>query len=175
MDALHRRAALHFRKGLMIYFRRPNQNIGYTVMCQIFIAIGGAIFIIIQQIIILAAAPHQNIAAILALLYVGGNIGGAVGNSISGAIWTNTFEKVLARNLPASALSDLADIYNDLDTQLSYPFGSPERLGIQQAYGYAQARMLGIGTGIMGLSLVRMFLIKNMNLKMVEQGRGYVF
>merc|ERR1711939_680865 len=42
-----------FAQGLMIYFRRPNQKIGYIVMCQIFISIGGAIFIIVQQISIL--------------------------------------------------------------------------------------------------------------------------
>ncbi|KAK5282774.1 hypothetical protein LTR40_002805 [Exophiala xenobiotica] len=164
-----------FAQGLMIYFRRPNQKIGYIVMCQIFISIGGAIFIIVQQIAILAAADHQHVAAVLALLYVVGNVGGAVGNTISGAIWTNTFEKALARYLPADAQDSIEDIYNSLDVQLSYPVGSPERLGIQEAYGYAQARMLAVGTGLMGLSLIWMFMIRNINLKKVDQTRGTIF
>jgi predicted MFS family arabinose efflux permease len=74
-----------FAQGLMIYFRRPGQSVGYQVMCQIFIAIGGSVFIICEQIAILAASDHQHIAAVLALLYVVGNIGGAIGNAICGA------------------------------------------------------------------------------------------
>lgn len=57
-------------QGLMIYFRRPNQSVGYLVMCQIFISMGGSIFIIVQQVAVLAAVDHQHIAAALALLYV---------------------------------------------------------------------------------------------------------
>lgn len=164
-----------FAQGLMIYFRRPHSGIGYIVMCQIFISIGGSIFIIVQQIAVLAAADHQHVAAVLALLYVVGNVGGAVGNTISGAIWTNTFSQALARDLPASSLPALEDIYNDLATQLSYPMGSPTRLAIQNAYAYAQTRMLATGTGIMGLSLIWMFLIKNINVAKIDQVKGTVF
>ncbi|EXJ73200.1 uncharacterized protein A1O5_02960 [Cladophialophora psammophila CBS 110553] len=165
-----------FAQGLMIHFRRPNTGIGCIVMCQIFIAVGGSIFIIVQQIAILAAADHQHVAAVLALLYVVGNVGGAIGNTISGAIWTNTFAKALARNLPSTTSpADLEDIYNSLDTQLSYAVGTPERLGIQESYGYAQARMLAVGTGIMALSLIWMFMIKNINVTKTAQVRGTVF
>lgn len=165
-----------FAQGLMIHFRQPNRGVGYIVMCQIFIALGGAIFIIVQQIAILAAADHQHVAAVLALLYVVGNVGGAVGNTISGTIWTNTFYKALVRYLPDSmATADIEDIYNSLDVQLSYAVGTPERLGIQEAYGYAQTRMLAVGTGIMGLSLIWMLVIKNINVARIEQVRGTVF
>lgn len=164
-----------FAQGLMIYFRRPNGYIGYIVMCQIFTSVGGSIFIICQQLAVLAAVDHQHVAAALALLYVVGNIGGAVGNTISGAIWTNTFEKALARNLPVSALPDLQDIYDSLDTQLSYTVGSPERLAIQQSYGYAQTRMLAAGTGIMVLSFAWIIMIKNINVSKVTQTKGTVF
>lgn len=164
-----------FAQGLMIHFRRPNQGVGYLVMCQIFISIGGSIFIIVQQVAVLAAADHQHVAAVLALLYVVGNVGGAVGNTISGTIWTNTFYKALEKHLPNVSATDLEDIYNSLDVQLSYDVGSPERLGIQEAYGYAQTRMLAAGLGIMGLSLIWMLLIKNINVARIEQVRGTVF
>jgi hypothetical protein len=164
-----------FAQGLMIYFRRPNQGVGYLVMCQIFISIGGSIFIIVQQVAVLAAADHQHVAAVLALLYVVGNVGGAVGNTISGTIWTNTFYKALERNVPNVSLSDLEDIYNSLDVQLSYAVGSPERRGIQEAYGYAQTRMLSAGLGVMSLSLLWMFVIRNINVAKVQQVKGTVF
>ncbi|KAG7132724.1 Siderophore iron transporter mirB like protein [Verticillium longisporum] len=126
--------------GLMIHFRRPNGEIGYIVMCQIFTSIGGAIFILGMQIAVLAAVDHQHVAAALAMLFVSGGMGGAVGSTISGAIWTNTFLPALRRYLPEGV--DALVVYGDIVAQLSYPVGSPERLAIQQAYGYAQTRML---------------------------------
>lgn len=164
-----------FAQGLMIYFRRPDQSIGYQVMCQIFIAMGGSIFILIEQVAILASSDHQHVAAVLALLYVVGNMGGAIGNAICGAIWTNTFPQALARYLPESAQANLADIYGDLDTQLSYALGSPERIAIQDAYGYAQMRMLAAGTGIMGLGFIWILFFKNINVAKIKQTKGTVF
>ncbi|KAH0493342.1 hypothetical protein TgHK011_000016 [Trichoderma gracile] len=164
-----------FAQGLMIYFRKPNQNVGYLVMCQVFISIGGSIFIIIEQLAILAAVDHQHIAAALALLNVVGTAGDALGATISGAIWTNTFQKALERYLPESALPDLDMIYEDLDTQLSYPVGSAVRLAIQKAYGYSQTRMLAAGTGVMGLAIIWMLMIRNINLTKVAQVKGMVF
>jgi hypothetical protein len=162
-------------QGLMIYFRRPNQNIGYIVMCQIFIAIGGSIFIICEQLAILAASDHQHIAAVLALLYVVGNIGGAIGNTICGTIWTNTFPQALARYLPEETMVNFDDIYGDLTTQLSYPVGSPTRIAIQQAYGYAQERMLIAGLAVMSVAFIWVIMIKNINVAKVPQVKGNVF
>lgn len=162
-------------QGLMIYFRRPNQSVGYQVMCQIFISIGGSVFIIVQQVAVLAAVDHHHVAAALALLSVVGTIGGAIGGAVSGAIWTNTFPNALERYLPASAMDNFDMIYEDLDTQLSYPVGSETRLAIQQAYGYAQTRMLAAGTGVMALCFIWTFMIKNINLTKVTQVKGMVF
>ncbi|KAL4972652.1 major facilitator superfamily domain-containing protein [Aspergillus desertorum] len=164
-----------FAQGLMIYFRRPNQNVGYLVMCQIFISIGGSIFIIIEQLAILAAVDHQHIATVLAILNVVGTIGGAMGNTISGSIWTNTFRKALIRYLPESAMSNLDMIYENLDTQKSYEVGSPTRLAIQKAYGYAQTRMLAAGTGIMALCFIWTVMIRNINVGKIAQVKGMVF
>ncbi|KAI9488892.1 major facilitator superfamily domain-containing protein [Zychaea mexicana] len=164
-----------FAQGLMIYFRRPNQSVGYLVMCQVFISIGGAIFIIVEQLAILAAVDHQHIAAALGVLYVVGTCANAIGATICGAIWSNVFEPALIMYLPESALSNLDMIYEDLETQLSYEVGSPERLGIQEAYGYAQTRMLAVGTGIMGLAIVWTIMIRNINLTKVAQVKGMVF
>lgn len=164
-----------FAQGLLIHFRKPNQNVGYIVMCQIFLSIGGSIIIISEQIAVLAASDHQHIAAVLALLYVVGNIGGAIGNTICGAIWTNTFAKALERYLPEADLPDLEAIYGDLSTQLSYEVGTPTRLAIQQAYGYAQEKMLIAGLAIMTLSFFWVFMIKNINVAKIQQTKGTVF
>ncbi|XEV02586.1 hypothetical protein FSHL1_007873 [Fusarium sambucinum] len=164
-----------FAQGLMIHFRQPGQSIGYLVMCEVFISIAGATFILCMQVGILAAVEHQYVATALATLSVTGNIGAAVGGTISAAIWTNTFESKLSEYLPASAQENAALIAGDLDSQLMYEMGSPERLAIQKAYGYGQARMLGVGTGIMSIALISLFLIKNYDLRTIKQTKGTVF
>lgn len=164
-----------FTQGLMIYFRRANQNVGYLVMCQVFISIGGSIFIIIEQLAILAAVDHQHVAAVLALLNVVGTVGDAMGATISGAIWTNTFKKALSRNLTGAALKNLDTIYEDLDTQLSYPVGSVARYAIQKSYGYAQTRMLAAGVGVMSLALGWTLMFRNIDLHKTAQVKGMVW
>lgn len=164
-----------FAQGLMIHFRRPETHVGYLVMCQIFIAIGGSIIILCEQIAVLAAADHQHVAVVLACLSMVGWVGGAVGNTISGAIWTNSFPQALARLLPVDAQASLEDIYGSLDVQLSYEVGSPTRTAIQQAYGIAQERMLIAGTTIMVLSLIWVLLIRNYNVAKIQQVKGMVF
>lgn len=132
-------------------------------------------FILCMQLAVLVAVDHQHFAAVLALLFVSGTIGGAVGNAISGAIWTNTFEPALKRFLPPSALPNVTMIYASLPVQLSYPVGSLERLAIQKAYGYAQTRMLAVGTGIMSLSFFWILLMRDLKVSKVSQTKGVVF
>ncbi|KAL6914915.1 hypothetical protein FSST1_012675 [Fusarium sambucinum] len=164
-----------FAQGLMIYFRSPTGYVGYLVMTQIFISVGGSVFTICMQLAVLAAVDHQHVAAALAMLNVTGTAGGSIGYTISGAIWTNTFEKALLKYLPSSALDNLEAIYGDLDTQLSYAKGTPERIGIQKAYGYAQTRMLAAGTAIMALSFIWVALIRNLKVSEMKQTKGNVF
>ncbi|KZF23906.1 putative MFS siderophore iron transporter [Xylona heveae TC161] len=164
-----------FAQGLMIYFRRPNQSVGYLVMCQVFISIGGSVFIIVEQLSILAAVNHQHVASVLALLNVVGTVGDAMGATISSAIWQNTYPHALKMYLPESAMSNFEDIYEQLDTQMSYLKGSPTRLAIQRAYAYAQTRMLAVGTGIMVLAFIWTMMIRNIDLKKVPQVKGMVF
>ncbi|KAJ4314974.1 hypothetical protein N0V94_006204 [Neodidymelliopsis sp. IMI 364377] len=162
-------------QGLMIHFRQPDTKVGYLVMCQIFIAIGGSVIILCEQLAVMAAADHQHVAPVLALLNIFGWLGGAVGNTISGAIWTNSFPQALARLLPEEELPNLDSIYGDLTVQLSYERGSVTRLAIEQAYGIAQRRMLIAGTCIMCLTLIWIVLIKNYNVAKMQQTKGLLF
>jgi hypothetical protein len=72
-------------------------------------------------------------------------------------------------------LDKFDDIVGSLDTQLSYETGSLVRLAIEQAYGFAQKRMLIAGTAIMGVCLVWVWLIRNYNVKEMRQTKGRVF
>lgn len=158
----------------MIYFRRPGFSVGYLIMCEIFISIGGAVFILVTQIGVLAAVEHQYVAAAISMLFIFGSVGDSIGSAISGAIWTNTFYPQLVRNLPEEAKANATAIYGNLATQLSYPEGSEIRTAIQDAYGYSQTRMLAAGTGVMALCFVWVLLIENLNVKDRRQTKGTV-
>ncbi|WPH04752.1 major facilitator superfamily domain-containing protein [Acrodontium crateriforme] len=160
--------------GLMIYFRRPSFSVGYTVMCQIFLAFAGGTMIICQQVAILAVSDHKNVASSLAFLGVFGNIGGGIGSSVSGAIWTQSLPDALQRLLPQSAVNDWEKIYDDINVQLSYPLGSPERTAIIAAYAQSQSRMLIAGTAIMALSLIWIFVIQDIKVTKT-QTKGVLF
>lgn len=160
--------------GLMINFRKPDQSVGYLVMCQIFMAFSGGALIIVMQTSVLAASDHQNAAGALAFLNVFGSIGGAIGGSVSAAIWTGTLPGALQRYLPAETVGDWESIYEDLDTQLSYPKGTATRYAIERAYALAQGHMVICGTAIMALSLVWMFVIKDIKLDRT-QTKGVLF
>lgn len=164
--------------GLMIHFRRPGQSVGYLIMCQVFISFGGSIFIIIQQVAVLAAVDHQHVAAVLALLHVVGTGAAAIGGTISGTIWTNVFSSALMKNLPTEITEDpdvFATVYGDITAQLEYEVGTPERIGIQESYGYAQIRMLSAGLGIFVIGYLSLVLMRNINVKKIKQTRGNVF
>ncbi|KAJ5414747.1 Major facilitator superfamily domain general substrate transporter [Penicillium cosmopolitanum] len=161
-------------QGLLIHFRHPNMSVGYQVMCQILLAIGGSIFILVEQLAILAAVGHQHVATALALLNVVGTIGDSTGLTISTVIWQNTFMKALLRYLPESAMPNLNNIYEDLVTQTSYTVGTPTRLAIQKAYAYSELRLLAVGCGIMILAIPWTILIKDIDIKRKVQVRGTV-
>ncbi|MDI1486015.1 MAG: hypothetical protein OHK93_004204 [Ramalina farinacea] len=161
--------------GLMINFRKPDQNVGYIVMCQIFISFAAGTIIICDEIAIMAAASHQHIAVVLAVLGLFGNIGGAIGLTIAAAIWQGIFPTKLAEYLPASELPNLLTIYEDLTTQISYPVGSPARIAIQNAYGDAQKMMLIAGTAVWAVGVVAVIMWRDIRVIGIKQTKGHVF
>ncbi|KAJ0419752.1 major facilitator superfamily domain-containing protein [Aspergillus carlsbadensis] len=164
-----------FGLGLMIHFRQPGGYIGYIVMCEIFFSVAGSIFILCVQLAVLASVDHQHVAAVLSLLFVMGSIGSSIGSAISGAIWTNTFLPYLESHLPESALPNVALIFESLPTQLTYAVGTEVRDVLNEAYGYAQVRMLAAGTAFMVLGFIWVGMMRNLNVKEMTQTKGNVF
>ncbi|KAL2130411.1 hypothetical protein VTI74DRAFT_6500 [Chaetomium olivicolor] len=160
--------------GLMVAFRQPDVNIGYIVMCQIFIAVAGGTLVICEQMAVMAATTHQYIAVVLAVEAMFANVGGAIGSTVAGAIWNGVFPKRLAEHLPPESQGDLTSIVASLPTQLSYPVGTPTRTAIQHAYGDAQRIMLIASTVIQAISLVSVIVWRDIKVKDFKQVKGLV-
>lgn len=161
--------------GLMIAFRQPDTNVGYIIMCQIFIAFSGGTLVITEQLAVMAATSHQYVAVVLALEGMFSSVGGAIGSTVAAAIWTGTFLPNLYRFLPASEQSNAVTIYGDITTQLSYPVGSAARTAIMNAYGDAQRYMLMAATAVLVLAIAAVMMWRDINVKGMKQVKGIVF
>lgn len=160
--------------GLMIYFREPDMNIGYLVMCQIFISFAAGVIIITPPIAAMSAADHQRIAVVVAVLSMFSSIGGAIGSTVASAIWQAIFPVKLAEFLPPEEQANLLTIYASLEAQLSYPVGSPARIAIQRAYAEGQSKMLAAGTAVWAIGFVAVAFWRNTDVKNLKQLKGQV-
>ncbi|KAH8670132.1 major facilitator superfamily domain-containing protein [Tricladium varicosporioides] len=159
--------------GLMIHFRQAKYSIGYVIMTQIFIAFGGGGLVICEDMAVMAAVPHENVASMLALIGLFSSIGGAIGQAISGAIYTNKFPAALDRALPGNATLNAA-LYGSLTTQLLYPLGSPERTAVIQAYDEAMWYLTIAGTVFLVPCFLFILIWKDFKVKDLRQVKGTV-
>ncbi|KAJ3339497.1 hypothetical protein HDU93_008211 [Gonapodya sp. JEL0774] len=160
--------------GLLIYFRTPNSHIGYIIMCQILITIASGIVMIADEIAILAAVAHQQVAVAFAIVSFFGNVGSAIALTVSSAIWQNVLPAKLALYLPAEELPNLVAIYSDITVQLSYPVGSDARTAIQHAYGDAQTAILIVATVAWLFGVAAVLLFRDIDVSEVKQVKGNV-
>ncbi|KAA8635498.1 hypothetical protein SMACR_09017 [Sordaria macrospora] len=158
--------------GLMIHFRRPDAEIGYVVMTQIFVAFAGGPLVVAAEMAFMAPVTHQNLASILAILDLFSSIGYAVGATVSGAIWTGCFPDALRRHLPEGA--NIEYIYSSIYTQLGYPVGTEIRKGISWAYADAQRYMVITSTCALAVGWGCVLLWRDIKVKEKKQVGGNV-
>ncbi|KAK1638528.1 major facilitator superfamily transporter [Colletotrichum phormii] len=158
--------------ALLVHFRTPSTTVGYLVMCQIFNGVASGIFSICSQIAIMSSVTHQQIAIALALHGLFGSIGAAIGLAIAGGIWNNVLKKNIYTNLPEGSKDLTASIYASIETQLSYPMGSPIRTAIIESYADVQRKMVIAGCAFIPLVLLSLLIWRNINVKTVEEEKG---
>ncbi|KAL1896367.1 Siderochrome iron transporter 2 [Sporothrix stenoceras] len=150
--------------GLMIRFRGQDSNIGFIVMCQIFIAFGGGTLVISQSMAVMSAADRDGVPMMLALLYLFNSFGGSIGYAVAQAIYANTFPSALESRLPDDLKNQTMTIYNGGSTlQLTYPVGSPARDAINYAWGQSQRINCISSTAMLVLAIPAILLWKNYN------------
>ncbi|KAI2783264.1 MFS general substrate transporter [Daldinia loculata] len=160
--------------GLLIHFRQPGTHLGWIIMCEILYAFAGGACVIGEQMAVMAAAAHQHVAVVLAMEGMFSSVGGAIGGTVSAAIWTGVFPEALAKYLPAESQANLTEIYGQLPIQLSYPVGSPTRDAIILAYGDGLRWMFVAATAITGLGLVSVAFWRDIKVKDFKQVKGRV-
>ncbi|KAF4463516.1 Siderophore iron transporter mirB [Fusarium albosuccineum] len=120
-------------------------GVGFTIL-GIFIAFAGGTIVISEQTAAMAAVEHQFIAVVLAIQYMFANIGGA----------------------------NLTTIYESLPAQLSYEWGSEERIAIQESYAASQKMMLIAGTATLAIAAVSVLVWHDYDVRDRKQVKGRV-
>lgn len=136
--------------GLLIKYRDGSAGVSGMIGAQIVLGFGGGLFPYPTQALVQAASSHEQMATMTALYLSFYQIGSALGNAISTAIWTQTLPKKLLEHLGDATAA--ASAYASPITYIaSYPLGTPERTAVIDAYSEVQ-RYLAI-TGLC-LSLI---------------------
>lgn len=134
--------------GLMVRYRDGSHGgLAGLIGAQVTLGIAGGFFPYPVQALVQAATKHEHVAVITALYLTMYQIGSAFGNTISGAIWSNTLPGKLATYLaPINGTLAAAAYDAPLTFILAYPVGTPERGAVVRAYNETQ-RYLAV-TGV---------------------------
>lgn len=156
--------------GLMIAYRQEGASVGSLVGCQIAVGIGGGMFNVPAQLGVQASASHQQVAAATAVFLTILEIGGAVGNAISGAVWSNNIPKKLQAYLPPDVQDQAMVIYGNVTlAQTGWPMGSPERDAINRAYQETMHTLLIIAVCVAAPIIPLSLCMKNYRLNKVRR------
>ncbi|KAI2642339.1 siderophore iron transporter mirB [Xylaria nigripes] len=160
--------------GLLIRLRHAGTALGWIILVEIIYAFAGGACVICEQVAVMAAAAHQQVAVVLAVEGMFSSVGGGIGSTVAGAVWTSVFPQKLKEYLPAESQANFATIYGDLGTQLSYPVGSPTHEAIVRAYGDALKNMFIAATAITVLGLAAVLAWRDIKIKNFKQVKGTV-
>ncbi|KAF2021173.1 MFS general substrate transporter [Aaosphaeria arxii CBS 175.79] len=152
--------------GLLSHFRgganKPSRDGVWGA--QVLLGIAGGLFPYPTQTSIQAATKHKHVALITGLYLATFNIGGALGNAVSGAIWTQTLIPTLLKNLPephnTNAMAQ--DIFaSPFKYTEMYAIGTPVRNGMVTSYRHTQRLLTLTGLGLCGALIIFSCCIRN--------------
>ncbi|PYH41781.1 MFS general substrate transporter [Aspergillus saccharolyticus JOP 1030-1] len=139
--------------GLMIHFRGQEADIGYVIMCQIFIAFAGGMLVIGEQMAVMCASARENLPIMLSILSLFTSIGGAIGAAVSAAIYSNVFPEGLRQALPPSEKAQWETLVaGGYLAQMKYAPGTEVREAVNSAWGHMQKYEAIAATAILVLA-----------------------
>lgn len=112
---------------------------------------------------------YAEVASVTTLYEASRAVGGAVGNAISGAIWTNLLILRLHKYLPAHTQSAAVKIQNSFVVATSYAPGSPERIAINRSYTEVMRLLLIPSLAVLTVSFLIGFVMENVDLKEIDR------
>ncbi|RMJ25932.1 transporter [Aspergillus sp. HF37] len=135
--------------GLLIKYRgsaSSKDRVG-VIAGQVLLGVGGALFSWPSQASMQAGLKHEHLAVMTGIFFASYNVGSALGNTVSGAFWTQLLPPSLHHELAGINSTLASTAYSDpFGAVAEWPMGTPERAAIVRSYQYIQ-RLITI-TGI---------------------------
>ncbi|QPH09569.1 hypothetical protein C2857_000424 [Epichloe festucae Fl1] len=127
--------------GLLIHFRGSTDGSAQAgvIGAQVLLGVAGGMVPYTAQASLQVNLKHEHLAVITGIFLATYNIGSALGNTVSGAIWSQVLPGKLNDELNPINSTLGATMYLDpLNTYTKYPVGTPERTGMIQSYQSVQ-------------------------------------
>lgn len=155
---------------MMLRYRTEGVSKGFLIACQIAVGIGGGMLHVPAQLGVQASATHSEVGSATAAFLTILEIGGAVGSSISGAIWSNNIPHKLAAYLPEETKDQASRIFGSVAVASSdYPWGSPTRIAINRAYQETMTKILWVAVLVCIPLIPLSLLMQNYKLDEMDQ------
>lgn len=159
-----------FGLALMMRYRKEGASTLIIVFTQMVVGIGGGLINGPAQLGVQAAASHQSVASATAIFLTVLEIGGAVGNAISGAIWSRSIPEKLALYLPPDTRDQAAAIFGNVSLAANgWPVGSPTRDAINRAYQETMSQILTVAVCVALPCVLLSFFMQNFKLDKMDQ------
>ncbi|BGP33078.1 hypothetical protein JCM10296v2_004867 [Rhodotorula toruloides] len=155
---------------LMMRSRNLDGSTFELVLSQLIGGVGGGFTTIAVQTGCQSVVGHQDVAIATAIFLTITQVGGAVGGSIAGAVWSTSLPRRLVYHLPSSEQSHIPSIIASLPYALSFPSGSVTRIAINKAYVDVQKILNGLAMAMLVPGLLSMCAMKDVNLGKDDQG-----
>ncbi|KAA1093150.1 hypothetical protein PGT21_026735 [Puccinia graminis f. sp. tritici] len=147
---------------LMVRSRKLDNPMTEIVISQVIGGFGGGFTTLASQLGVQAVVAHQDVGISTAVFLTITQIGGAVGSSLAGSIWTSRLESALAQRLPPSEQSNIPKIVGDLRFALTYE--GENRTHINEAYVDVQRILNWLGVWALVPCLICALCMENVNL-----------
>lgn len=134
--------------GLLIRFRGESNGSSRSgvIGAQVVLGFAGGMFPYPAQASLQAFTKHENLAVMTGIYLALYNIGSALGNAVSGAVWSQVGPPTLEKNLAGINDTLAAITYgNPLSIVDLYPMGTPERDAIVKSYMHIQRLLCIVG------------------------------
>ncbi|KAK6905574.1 hypothetical protein I203_106404 [Kwoniella mangroviensis CBS 8507] len=120
--------------GLMLKARSATGNTAELVMCQILQGLGGGFAAIAIQVSAQAAVAHVDVATVTAMVLLITEVGNSAGSAAATQIWASHMPAALAKHVPTTNATLLADLYGSITQIALFPQDDPIRIGAITAY-----------------------------------------
>lgn len=108
--------------------------------------------------------PFSDVAIATAVFLTITQIGGAIGASVAGSVWSTLLPSRLRFHLPIESHHLIDEVVSSLTSALSHPVDSPIRLAIDAAYVDVQTRLNLLAIVLLFPALIAVCLMRDVHL-----------